>query len=1114
MEVDSRMGTAVKDVRYRLLGPMEVSVDGAPVKLPGTAERALLAQLLLSPGRTIPATMLVDRLWSESTLPVDPMNALQIRVSKLRRALKAIGVGDVVTREGVGYRASIDPGTVDALDFADRIRTARTAAANAADNGGIQPAHVQAYDDALALWRGDPLSDFAVERWAAAEAARLTELRLAAMTERAQVALALGRHQEVISDLEPVVAHDPTLESLAGLLMLALYRSGRQADALDVYTRTREVLDEVLGLEPSVSLRSLHERVLRQDATLGVQQDMVPTTAKASTGSSATAGQRSIQAPADRSDDRAIQPAAASLAPPLTAPVAMPAHRSRADEDRTAPTNLPTVLRPLIGRDAQLDSIAELLGGVRLLSLIGAGGAGKTSLALATVARASTNYSDGAFGVRLASVTTPDQVPVAFADALGIPLDGAAATHDLRDRLISFLTQRHMLLLVDNCEHVVDAAAVLVDDILSRCPHVTVITTSREALAIPDEVQVTVGPLETPPEDSPPGEVLSYPAAQMFAERARAVRPGLVFDADNLSAIGVISRSLDGIPLALELAAARVSTLSPVEVSMRLESRFTLLTSGARTSEERQQTLRATVDWSYQLLAETEQRVFDRLSVFQGGWTLMSAEEVVADEGALPGAVLDTVGRLVERSMVVVEAGPITRYRMLETLRQYAAERLQASGSALEVARRHAAYFQSVVEHAEVGLRGHEQRQTLRVLHNEQPNIRAALAFLEGPDGDRDAALTMAGSLGMFWHLGRHLEGRQVLSRLVGSHDGSPAARALALQAVSIVERPRGCLVHPNPRCAEAAAESLALFEDLGDTWHAALSRVLLAVEGVTGANPDGSQALLAAAEEQFDRDGDPWGPAVIGFVRMETAIKTGDVDTAVRLGRTTAVAFRQLDDAWGLSATLYHLGWGLRQFGRFGEAAPALEEAIDVARGAGLWNTAQWALADLAIEKVHLGDHDAARGLFDEAAAASREIGDGAGEVLAGYGYGLLAHVAGDWDGAREHYAVAVDAFINLGTPVYEGIVLAGLGRCDEADGDNPAALTRYQEALAVGRRLGEPSVIASALEGLARLALYTGDRDIATARFDEAATLRQHFRRPAPPHERADLEHFVQSL
>jgi predicted ATPase len=666
-----------------------------------------------------------------------------------------------------------------------------------------------------------------------------------------------------------------------------------------------------------------------------------------------------------------------------------------------------------------------------------------------------------------------------------------------------------MLLLVDNCEHVVDAAAVLIDDILSRCPGIIVIATSREALAIPDEVQVTVGPLETPPEDTPPGKVLSYPAAQLFAERARAVRPGLLFGAENLTAIGAITRSLDGIPLALELAAARVSSLSPVEVSQRLTNRFTLLTSGARTAEARQQTLRATVDWSYQLLSQTEQRVFDRLSVFQGGWTLMSAEEVVGDEDTPPGEVLDSVGRLVEQSMVVVEPGPTSRYRMLETLRQYAAERLQASGRAVDVARRHAAYFRSIVEHAEVALRGHEQRQTLRLLRDEQPNIRAALAFLAGPDGDRDAALMMAGSLGMFWHLGRHLEGRQVLSRLVAGPDGSPAARALALQGVSIVERPRGCLVHPNPRCAETAAESLALFEQLGDAWHAALSRVLLAVEGVTGAEPERSQALLAAAEEQFNRDGDPWGPAVIGFVRMETAMKTGDVDTAVRIGRTTTAAFRQLDDSWGLSATLYHLGWGLRQFGRFEEGARALEEAIDVARGAGLWNTAQWALADLAIEKVHMGDHDTARRLFDEAAAVSREVGDGAGEVLAGYGYGLLAHVHGNWDQARRHYAVAVDGFIELGTPVPEGVALAGLGRCHEADGDTAAAQARYQEALELGRRLGEPAVTASALEGLARLALAAGDRATATTRFVEAAGIRERFHRPAPPHERDDLEH-----
>src|SRR5690349_886819 len=420
------------DLRFQLLGPMEVLVDGVPAKRPGVAERALLAQLLLAPGRTIPATLLVDRLWSEATLPVDPMNALQIRVSKLRRALGAMGVEELVTRDGVGYRANVDRPQVDALDFADRIRSARADTAPAAAAGGYEQRHLRAYDEALGLWRGEPLSDFVTEQWASAEAARLVELRLTALIERAQVALALGLHLEVVGDLEPLVSSDPTVESLAGLLMVALYRSGRQADALEVYTRTRTVLDETLGLEPSVSLRSLHERVLRQDESL----------------------------------DGGAEAAA---------PRATTAVRTRNPQGRAAPTNLPTVVRPLIGRDEQLDSLSSLLGGVRLLSLIGPGGAGKTSLALATVIRNSHAYPDGAFGVRLASVQNGDQVPLAVADALGVPLDGSGAERDVRQRLTSFLARRQILLLVDNCEHVVDAAAGLIDDILGRCPTVTVV---------------------------------------------------------------------------------------------------------------------------------------------------------------------------------------------------------------------------------------------------------------------------------------------------------------------------------------------------------------------------------------------------------------------------------------------------------------------------------------------------------------------------------------------------------------------------------------------------------------------------------------------------------------
>jgi tetratricopeptide (TPR) repeat protein len=264
----------------------------------------------------------------------------------------------------------------------------------------------------------------------------------------------------------------------------------------------------------------------------------------------------------------------------------------------------------------------------------------------------------------------------------------------------------------------------------------------------------------------------------------------------------------------------------------------------------------------------------------------------------------------------------------------------------------------------------------------------------------------------------------------------------------------------------------------------------------------------LAEAEEQFRHDGDAWGPAVIGFIRMETAMKAGDVDAAVRIGRTTTAAFRQLDDPWGLSATLYHLGWGLRQFGRFDDSARALEEAIDVARAAGLWNTVQWALADLAIERVHLGDLDAARRLFDEAATASVEVGDGAGEVLAEYGYGLLAHVDQDWTAARGRYATAVEGFVDLGTPVMEGAARNGLARCDEADGDAEAATAGYEFALAVGRRLGEPGVTAAALEGLARVADARGDRSEARRQLQEAIEVRTRSHRPAPPHERRDVD------
>ena len=1052
------------ELGFRLLGPMEITVAGHPVALPGAAERALLVQLLLAPGRTIPASLLVDRLWAESSLPVDPMNALQVRVSKLRRSLAAAGAADLVHREGVGYRAGVPPEAVDAVDFEARVRAARS---RATDRGEASAEQLRRYDAALALWRGEPLSDFLTEPWATAEAARLSELRLAALTERARLALALGRHDEVVADLEPLTVRDPTQESLVGLLMVALYRSGRQAAALDAFTRTREVLDEELGLEPSTSLRSLHERVLRQDPSLGTEPDPSP-------------------------------------------PLAAPRGGARGDpdgQDQGRQTNLPSTVRALIGREDELSAITDLLGRARLVSLVGPGGAGKTTLAVAAAVRAAPSFPDGAFEVRLGAVRTAQQVPLALADALGVPLDGAGADSDVRSRVVALLARRRVLLLVDNCEHVIDAVAALVEEIVGECPGVTVLATSREALAIAEEVQLAVGPLAVPPAGTEATRVLDHPAAQLFVERARAVRADSVTDADDLLAVGRVARALDGIPLALELAAARVGALSPAEISERLEQRFALLTSGARTAEARQQTLRATVDWSYDLLTEREQRVFNRLSVFHGGCTLPAAEAVLSDDRTSPGEVLDVVGRLVGRSMLVAEPGPTTRYRLLETVRHYARERLEAVGETETLSHRHAAYYRGLVEEAEPELRGHGQRAALRRLRAEQANLRAALDHLGGPGGDLDAALTTAGSLGLFWHLGRHLEGREVLARLLASGDGAPEARARALQAVSLVERPRACLAHPSPRCAETARESLAVFEQVGDAARAALSRVLLAVEGVTGARSEESAALLAEAEAEFAREGDAWGAAVIGFVRMETALKRGDQETGVTAGHATAAAFRAIDDPWGLSAVLYHLGWGLRQLGRLEESARVLEEAIDVAASAGLHNTVQWALGDLGIAHLHRGDLPAAVDAFDRAVVASELIGDGAGAVLADLGHGLVAvsRRATGWS-ARDRLERARAGFRAIGTPVPEALALAATARCDEAAGDREAARGRYDEVLHAGRAAGEPGLVATALEGLGRLAALEDDGTTAVRLVSEAAELRLAAARPAPPLERFD--------
>ena len=672
---------------------------------------------------------------------------------------------------------------------------------------------------------------------------------------------------------------------------------------------------------------------------------------------------------------------------------------------------------------------------------------------------------------------------------------------------MAYLSRRQALLVLDNCEHVLDASARLAHDILAGCPAVRVLVTSREALAIPGEVQVAIAPLPVPPPRTPHDEVLAFPAARLFAQRSAAAGVQLGGSHTELEAVAQICRQLDGIPLALELAAARLTTLSPAELADRLAEGFELLTGGARTADARQRTLRAAVEWSYNLLGADEQVMFSRLAIFQGGWTLASAEAVTGDARIPPSRTLDLLGGLVARSLVISEPAEHTRYRMLDTLRHYAVERLDDSGEREILAERHASYFGSLAEHAERSHRGGLRQEDMQALRDDQPNLRAALSWLTADPSRIDQALNLGGALGWFWHLGRHLEGRQTLAQLLASGAGSPSARARALQAVSLVERPRGCLVHPSPRCAETAEQSLELFDRAGDEHRAALSRILLAVEGVNGSHPARTEQLLQQAERVFTDEKDTWGHAVIAFVRMESNLKSGNRRQAMQIGRAGIEAFRTVNDAWGLSAMLYHMGWGLRQFGRYADAIPVLEEATDVAQSAGLYNTAQWALADKGVALLYLGEVDAAGEAFERARAASEEVGDAAGEVLASYGFGLSARINGDWQRAREQFDIAVPGFDRLGTPVMSGLAMAGLARCDEHDGALRSAQERYEQVLQIGETALEPALVATALEGLARIHAATGRTDDVPALLERAHAVRVSRNRPAPPHERADL-------
>ncbi len=821
---------------FRILGPVEVVSAGEALRLGGPKQRALLALLLLRRNEVLSRERLIDAIWGEEP-PGSAANSLQVYVHGLRRVLGP----ERIERSGSGYRIHVEPGELDLERFESLVRHAKGAlAARPADAAD----HLR---EALALWRGAPIADLAGEP-VTAELNGLEDARIAAIELRNDAELALGRHEELVGELAALVTEHPYRERLREQEILALYRSGRQKDALEAYRAARRVLVEELGVEPGPALQELERAVLRHDASLAAPQQQ----------------------------------------PPLA-------------------SRLPAPATPLVGRRIETATVAALLRtDARLVTLTGPGGAGKTRLALAVAGDLAPALRDGAVFVDLAPVSDPALLLPTIADALGVG-DDTPLSAELHDRAL--------LLVLDNLEQLLEAITEI-SRLLTAAPQLRVLATSRTPLQLYGEHAYRVPPLDLPPADGSFETLAANDAVRLFAARARAADTGFVLDERTIDVVAALCRRLDGLPLALELAAARTRTIPLHAILERLDESLDVLSGGARDVAPRQRALRATLDWSFDALSSGEQNVFAALGVFSGGFTEEFARTVAGGD-PLP---------LVERSLVRYRDG---RFTLLEPIRAYAVERLRENGAEAATRDRHLRAF---LEYAEAENRdivaGNDAETAFKALDVELDNLRAAIDWaVERGRGEDEVALAVA--LRQFWIVRGHLaEGRRRFDSAV-AHTAEGALRASALTNGASFAYRQGELAIARAWWEEA----LELYRKAGDA--AEIGRCLgeLGSVALGEGEIDRAQALYGETIELFERENVPQRLAIVLANLGAIHTMRGELEIAAAYDERAAEIQRELGDREGLSITLHNYARIVMALERLDEAQTLLRESIEIAR-------------------------------------------------------------------------------------------------------------------------------------------------------------------------------------